>query len=702
MATEAQIVEGIRRADAAGDTASVKALGAELLRMRGQSTPKTAPKTAPKPAQRSTLSDLWAGTKNAAAGLAQGITAIPDAATEAMSGAMRYAGQAGSAVQGGLLDLVGAHDTADWVRGNAKKMDRAIATPTTLGGIVERAVPTPQDGAGQVARFGAQVLGGMAVPIPAGKSAIRAPVTKTPTEAQRAMSAADRQGITMLPADVGGTGTRMANGVATRTLGGIPIAAAAEKAVASAGNASQRVAANIGRVADDTGAGQAAQRGAKSFIKSSEERAGQLYEAISVPADAEAVATNTRAALAEVIQGFKSNPELSAIWTGHPRLRATLEALTPSNIVDEGRTALAKATKEFDAASSQYKILLNGVSAPADVVAARQGMETAQSAIAAAKQQMATDPGGRVSWQDMKRLRSIVGQIVGSPGLEADGATTAAMRKFYGALSSDMEATAAKAGPRALTEFNRATQYWRGRSERISNVLSGILGKNLDKGEASAFEQINRWAQKTGGDFKRLSQAIRSMPTEEADTVRASIIARMGKASPGRQNADGLLFSPAEWATQWNKLEPRAKSVLFPDGGHRADLNDLAVAMTGMKRAGQFSNFSNTSLGGNAAAHVTGLVTAPIFTIAALAAEFGGGKLLASPSFARWLAKMPKNVSASAVKGYSKRLTAIAAANPAIRTEIKSLQAAMNDNAVVSASAQDHEQQQPQEDALNP
>ena len=38
MATEQQLIEGIRRADAAGDTASVRALGAELVRMR-KSTP---------------------------------------------------------------------------------------------------------------------------------------------------------------------------------------------------------------------------------------------------------------------------------------------------------------------------------------------------------------------------------------------------------------------------------------------------------------------------------------------------------------------------------------------------------------------------------------------------------------------------------------------------------------------------------------
>ncbi len=262
----------------------------------------------------------------------------------------------------------------------------------------------------------------------------------------------------------------------------------------------------------------------------------------------------------------------------------------------------------------------------------------------------------------------------------------AALQKLYGALSSDMEAGAAATGERALTEFRRANQYWRGRQTRISDVLSGVLGNNLNKGEGAAFEQINRWAQTKGGDFKRLSLAIRSMPTEEANTVRASVLARMGQASPGRQNADGLQFSPAEFATQWHKVSPRAKAVLFPDASHRANIDDIALAADGMKRAGQFANFSNTSLGTNAAVHVAGLVKSPILTLALAGGEYGLGKLLASPHVARWLARAPKTDNPASLRAYAKSLPKLAAANPAIAGDLRSLFTAINDNAGGAAS----------------
>ncbi len=163
------------------------------------------------------------------------------------------------------------------------------------------------------------------------------------------------------------------------------------------------------------------------------------------------------------------------------------------------------------------------------------------------------------------------------------------------------------------------------------------------------------------------------MPDDESATVRASLLARMGQAKPGLQNADNLAFSPAEFATQWAKLSGRAKSVLFPDGQHRADINDLVLVMNNMKRAGQYSNFSNTSLGSNAVAHIMGMFSAPLLTPAIAGGEFGLGKLLASPKFARWLAGAPKDASPSAIRAYAKKLPGIATGNPMIRDDVMRL-----------------------------
>lgn len=519
-----------------------------------------------------------------------------------------------------------------------------------VGGAIGGAGAAAAGGVGNalVSRFRRPGVGQAATDaVQAGEDVV--PNTTPSSQADRyaLMQAADRVGVQMMPADVGGVGTRMAAGAVGRTLGGIPMAEGADRAIGTAQAARDRIAGTLGTIADDAGAGQAAQRGARRFIDATQKRAGTLYERIPIQPGRRVVLGNTRQALGELTQGLESNPELSKLWTENPRLKATLDALTVKTEPMVAGSPGATPVKQIGTAIE----------------------------------------GGNLSWQDMKRFRSIVGEIAGRPSLGDDGNQIAAMRKLYGALSEDMRATAQAEGPAALKAFNRANDYYRGREARIDGVLSDILGADFSKGEQAAFEQINRWAQRSGGDARQLGIALRSLG-EDADTIRASLIGRMGQATPGRQNADGLVFSPAEFVTQWNKLSPRAKSSLFPNAEHRQALNDLARVNAGMKRATQFSNFSNTSIGTNAVAHVAGLVTNPLATIVIAGGEFGAGKLLASPRFARWLARAPKERNP---RLHIQRLSTIAGREPAIAQEALGLQkwllGAANDNATRVGSA---------------
>jgi hypothetical protein len=99
------------------------------------------------------FNDVRNATVNNVAGAAQGLVSIPDAVTHAAAGAMSYGVQ-------------GAGHLASAVTGDksyAATSDRyasALNHPVTIGGLIERAAPTPQSTSGQVARFGAQLLGG--------------------------------------------------------------------------------------------------------------------------------------------------------------------------------------------------------------------------------------------------------------------------------------------------------------------------------------------------------------------------------------------------------------------------------------------------------------------------------------------------------------------------------------------------------------
>lgn len=489
------------------------------------------------------------------------------------------------------------------------------------------------------------------------------------------LQAADDLNIQMMPADVGGVGTRMATGAFGRTLGGIPIAEGAQRAIGSAAKAREKIASDIGRATDNIGAGQAAKRGFDQFTKSSEKRAGELYEAVSVPAESSVQLGQTRGALAEVTRGMQSNPELSRLWANHPRLRATLEALTPEDVAPQGRQAFTEASERLERLLRTKEAEIGSVPGPHRTANLDEQIAAARNDVAAARETANTPPqGGELSWGDMKRFRSIVGEIIGQPGIQRDGSDIAALRKLYGALTSDMEVTAAQAGPKALQEFRRANQFWRGREARIDEVFSALLGKDGNRSDEAVFKQINSWAKGDNGDFSRIARTVRSMPEDEANTVRSTLIQRMGMAKSANQDASGEVFSPALFSTEWRGMSPRAKNVLFPDKQHRDDLEKLALITDGMKKADQFQNFSNTALAGNATAGVAGAAVAPITTALVAAVQFGAGKLLASPRFARIVASSSKLPPRSAAKVVSEQLTALARREPLIANDVRAVQ----------------------------
>jgi len=497
-----------------------------------------------------------------------------------------------------------------------------------------------------------------------------------PRELNAVAAAAGRQNVDLLPADVGGTGSRMATGAVGKTLGGLPLAEASQNALARASRAKDQVASKIGQIADETGAGQAAQRGARKFIKGSLKRADDLYEQISVPAQQSVKLDSTRTALAEVTKGFQSNPELSRLWANYPRLRATLEALTPKDVSEAGRRAFMEASERLTQAQNKYDQMRNAVdTTPAALGAVRKEIDAAKIDVQRAHREAGRAPiGGELSWEDMKRFRTIVGEIVGQPGIRSDGSDIASLRKLYGALSSDMERTAAASGPRALAQFRRATQYWRGREDRIENVLSGILGPDGNKGGLAAYEQINRWAQQRGGDFAKLAKTFRSMPEDEAQLVRGTLFQRLGVASPARQNPDGLAFSPAEFSSQWQRLDKRAKAVLFPSKQYRQDIEDIVLIADNMKRATAYSNFSNTSLGMNATATGALALTNLPVALALSGLQFGAGKLLASPRFARIIASSAKLPPEAQNRRLTEQLGVLAKSEPLLANDIKAVQ----------------------------
>lgn len=287
--------------------------------------------------------------------------------------------------------------------------------------------------------------------------------------------------------------------------------------------------------------------------------------------------------------------------------------------------------------------------------------------------------------RDMRTEMFVVPELRGSPSERR-------LRQVVDAASTDIEqGLIAQGDADAAKAFRAADDYWKARLATIDKVIRPIVGKDGEtKGAEDIYKAVNA---ATKGNAERLARFMAALPDEDANLVRATLINRLGLATKGAQNAEGDAFSLGTFLNNWNELTPRSKVILFGKDAREA-LEKLATVAEGTRGAERYANHPNTS--GSIAAQVMltggaglgGLGT----LIPASIAQYGAGKLLASPRFARWLASAPKKPNGPATLAHINRLTAIAAAEPTIGNEVLRLQerlASAFTNTPASAAAEE-------------
>lgn len=278
-----------------------------------------------------------------------------------------------------------------------------------------------------------------------------------------------------------------------------------------------------------------------------------------------------------------------------------------------------------------------------------------------------TDVGSKITvpYQTLRGLRSKVGSMLdnalvsGIPGGE--------LKQLYGALSKDMEAAANQAG--AGREFARQNNYYRARMGRIEDVLDRVIGKGRQP------EDIFKTFMPTDpAQAGKVRTVMRSLDASERKVVSEAVVNRMGKASPGKQDEFGELFSSEVFLTNWNKLSPGAKQQIFPDEPLRSNIEKVAKASAAIREGrGIYANPSGTA--GSFAAYriflspltaagalAGGMPGAAAGILVESAAHMGGAKLgaklLTSPKFVEWLAR-PINPARGEAAQHLVRLGAI-------------------------------------------
>jgi hypothetical protein len=405
-----------------------------------------------------------------------------------------------------------------------------------------------------------------------------------------------------------------------------------------------------------TEAGRALQRGGAEFVTNFRNRAETMYEDLyrTMPRDVPAVASKIVAALGRQRNELAAAPALAAKLE-NPTLRGYLDAIQ------------------------------------ADI-----------------------SPQGTLPFNVISSFRSKIGGMLSDPMTVSD-IPRGELKEVYAALSADMEEAARAAGPDALRKFLGANRYYAAGLKRIEAVIDKVV-------QAKTPEQAYRWAmegtQTRGGGGTKLMQLRRSMPAEEWDVVTSFVLRQMGEAIPSQQGSR-TIFSPETFLTRWNQMAPDARAALFKGSKYAGlpdqlkKLLDVAAAMRDTKymsnpsgTAGQsmFMAFLQPFGVGAGAGTVFGMSSEGT----ALGVAAGGlnavapyivARALTNQRFVKWLTELGTTTNPNSFTAHMARLSAIAAADPAVKEYAQSVHDALR-SAPPAGSAPNQPAATPQKSAL--
>lgn len=243
--------------------------------------------------------------------------------------------------------------------------------------------------------------------------------------------------------------------------------------------------------------------------------------------------------------------------------------------------------------------------------------------------------GRALPFEAVKKTRTLVGNEIADASLMSD-VPRSKWNPLYGALSEDMQGAANAAGPQATNAFNRANNYTRagvGRLERIEPVIDRVAPEQSYTALANTLKENNSTFQ----------AVKKSLPQDARGQFAGTVIERLGRATPGQQNADGDAWSPETFLTNWSKIKPEARAELLsgiPNAGQVATLVDSVAKSASMMRdnskmwanpSGTAANATARGIIGTVAAGGAGALAGAVNPLLPLgaAAGLGGVNLLA-------------------------------------------------------------------------
>jgi hypothetical protein len=247
--------------------------------------------------------------------------------------------------------------------------------------------------------------------------------------------------------------------------------------------------------------------------------------------------------------------------------------------------------------------------------------------------------GRQLPYRALKELRTRVGYLLDSSDLVSD-IPKSEIKQLYGAISRDIEQGLPE---EALPLISRANNYYKAGRSRM-DVLENIMSnKTYEKIYSAAIGEA-----KEGPTL--INKVLRSMPDETRKKMAHEFLRTMGKSTAGQQSAAGDIFSTETFLTNWNKIDPRAKSALFSniDPKYAKSLDAISKVAENIRTGSKvFRNVSGTqqaisleqTIGGAMVLLLTGNIGPAAATAIEPAVAYGAAKWMTNPNIVNWLAQ---------------------------------------------------------------
>ena len=275
------------------------------------------------------------------------------------------------------------------------------------------------------------------------------------------------------------------------------------------------------------------------------------------------------------------------------------------------------------------------------------------------------NPRSHFGLDDLRGIRTEIGRALGNFGMYDQRLDRSQLRSLYGAVSRDIEVglqdlanrsylqtrvspnrpdyiapDVARAADRALREFLIADRYFRAGQQRMDSFMRLL---NADNPEAAATRLVQAATDRGKGNLGMLQTARAALRPEEWGDISALVLRNLGRPVPSaRQTAHEIDFSASSFLTNWERMEPRARELLF-GGEHARDIDDVVRIST---RLANVEALANTSRSGTNALNLSGLAGAGGAVMAGADAMLTAGGvagsglamsvLLSRPAWARW------------------------------------------------------------------